>query len=115
MLNATQTPYPIYDKYLTNMFWPQTKISGNSKICQPSGPVAVNSNIVWNISDSNMSLEFIPFKNCQGIPVKVTSILNSNLDSSVFTINGSKIVIDIGNNINELRRLDTPNLVNQGN
>ena len=62
-----------------------------------------------------MNLEFIPFKNCQGIPVKVTSIISSYFDSSVFTIDGNKVIIDIGDNINELRRLDTPNLVNQGN
>ena len=116
VFNANETPYPIFDQYLTDMFWPQTKIYGESVVCQPSGPIATNTNLLWNISESNLMLEFIPFTNCQGIPINVTSVSSSKLDSTVFLIIDDKIMINIENNTeNGLRNLNGPNLISQGN
>ena len=109
VFNATQTPYPIFDQYLTNMFWPQT-IFENSTICQPSGLVPINTNKIWNISESNLSIEIIPFTNCQGIPIIITSVSSSNLYSSAFSINSNRIIIDFSYMINSsFRRLDSLN------
>ena len=116
VFNAYETPYPIFDQYLTDMFWPQTKIYEESIVCQPSGPITTNTKFLWNISESNLSLELISFTNCQGIPIKVTSVASSKLDSTVFLITDDKITINIENNTeNGLRNLNGPNLISQGN
>ena len=116
VFNANQTPYPIFDQYITDMFWPQTKKYGDSTVCQTTGPIAINTNIIWNLNESSLSLEIVPFTNCQGIPIKVTSILSSDLSNSLFTINRNKIIIDSGyGNLNRFRTLGTSNLPLPGN
>ena len=96
VFNATQTPYPIFDKYITDLFWPQTKLYGDSTIWQPSGPIPTKTDLIWNLSEANMKFEVIPFTNWQGIPINVTSVQSTDLDSSAFTIINNKIIIDSG-------------------
>ena len=116
VFNANQTPYPIFDQYITDIFWPQTKTYGDSIVCQTTGPIAINTNIIWNLNESSLSLEIVPFANCQGIPIKVTSIQSSDLSNSSFTINRNKITIDSGyGNLNRFRTLGTSNLPLPGN
>ena len=116
IFNANQTPYPIYDQYITDMFWPQTKKYGDSTVCQTTSPIAINTNIIWNLNESNLILEIVPFVNCQGIPIKVTSIQSSDLSNSSFTINRDKITIDSGyGNLKRFRTLGTSNLPLPGN
>ena len=115
VFNATQTPYPIFNKYITDMFWPQTKFYGDSTIWQTSSPIIASINENWSLSESNMSFEVIPFTNCQGIPVKVTSVQSSDLVSSAFIINNNKIIIDSGYEYqNGFRDLDTLNPKTKG-
>ena len=116
VFNANQTPYPIFDQYITDMFWPQAKTYGDSTVCQTTGPIAINTNIIWSLNESNLSLEIVPFANCQGIPIKVTSVQSSDLSNSSFTINSNKITINYGyGNVNRFRTLGTPNLPLPGN
>ena len=116
VFNANQTPYPIFDQYITDMFWPQSKAYGDSTVSQTTGPIAINTNITWNLNESNLILEIIPFANCQGIPIKLTSVQSSDLSSSSFTINSNKIIINSGyENPNSLRTLDSSNLQLPGN
>ena len=116
VFNATQTPFPIFDKYIDGFLWPQTKLYGTTAVCQPSGPIANNSSFIWNLSELNMNFEVIPFTNCQGIPIVITSVKSSKLASSAFTIINNKIVVDSGYGyLNTLRSLDASNLATKGN
>ena len=96
VFNATQTPYLIFDKYITDLFWPQTKLYGDSTIWQPSGLIPTKTDLIWNLSEAMMIFEVIPFTNWQGIPINVTSVQSSDLDNSAFTISNNKIIIDSG-------------------
>ena len=116
IFNATQTPYLIFDKYITDLFWPQTKLYGDSTIWQPSGPIPTKTDLIWNLSEANMKFEVIPFTNWQGIPINVTSAQSTDLDSSAFTISNNKIIIDSGYGYSStLRTLDSLNLKTKGN
>ena len=116
IFNATQTPYLIFDKYITDLFWPQTKLYGDSTIWQPSGPIQTKADLIWNLSEANMTFEVIPFTNWQGIPINVTSVQSSDLDNSAFTISNNKIIIDSGYGYSStLRTLGTLNLKTKGN
>ena len=96
IFNITQTPYPVFDKYITDLLWPQTKYYGSSTVCQPSGPIAINTDIVWKMSESNMSLVVVPFSNWQGIPISIASVQSIGLDSSLISSVGNKIIISSG-------------------
>ena len=98
------------------MFWPQTKKYGDSTVCQTTGPIAINTNIIWNLNESNLILEIVPFVNCQGIPIKVSSVQSTDLSNSLFTINNNKIIINSGyGNLNSFNILDSSNLSLPGN
>ena len=116
VFNITQTPFPIFDQDITSLFWPQTKYYGISSIWQPSGPILSNTQINWTLSESSLSLDITPFTNWQGIPINITSVRTSDLDSSLFTVNGSIVTVNSGYGPqNALRRLDTSNLSTKGN
>ena len=67
--NISQTPYPLIDEDITDLFWPQTLVFGDGSVCQPSGLVPLNPTRVWYLTEKNLSFEFTPFTNCQGIPI----------------------------------------------
>ena len=98
--NISQTPYPLHDEDITDLFWPQTLVFGDLSVCQPSILVPLNPTLVWNLTEKNLSFEFTPFANCQGIPIKLTNVTSSNIDASVILINNDKIVIDLKSSIN---------------
>ena len=59
------------------------------------------------LSEFNQNFTIIPFKNCQGIPVNITSIETSNFEISLITNNGDSVTISSGfDNYNPLRQLD---------
>ena len=48
------------------------------------------------MSESSLSFEITPFINWQGIPIVITTIQTSDLDSSSFIINKDKVLINSG-------------------
>ena len=116
VLNATQTPFQIFDKSVTDLFWPQTKYLGNITMWQPSAPISINTTLIWKMSESSLSFEMTPFINWQGIPIVITAIQTSDLNSSAYSINQDKITINSGY-VNErlLRHLQLTNNSTLGN
>ena len=115
VLNATQTPYPIYENFINQTFWPQTDEYGNTKICQPSGPVISKTSFDLTLSELNQTLEIIPFTNWQGIPIKVTTVSSPDVDSSLFIKSENRVIINLGfGNLNILRQLNSSNLSTKG-
>ena len=97
--NISQTPYLLNEEDIADLFWPQSLLFGDGSVCQPSGLVPLNSTLVWNLSEKNLSFEFTPFANCQGIPIKLTNVASSNIDASVISINYDKVTIDLKSSI----------------
>ena len=96
VFDISQTHYSVYDEFISNIFWPQTKYFGNTTIWQPSGPIVVNKDFNWTLSEQNLIYELIPFENCQSIPIKVKSAKSSNLTSTAFTLTDNQVIIDFG-------------------
>ena len=97
--NISQTPYPLNKEDITDLFWPQSLMFGDGSVCQPSGLVLLNSTLIWNLTEKNLSFEFTPFENCQGIPIKLTNVTNSNINASVISINNDKVTVDLKSSI----------------
>ena len=115
VFNITQTLFPVYDKYVTELFWPQTRMFGESTICQPSELIPASTILNWMLSESNQNFTVIPFTNCQGIPVNITSIETSNIAISLITNNGDSITINSGfDDSNPLRQLDLSGAPSKG-
>ena len=98
--NISQTPYPLYDKDLTDLFWPQSFVFGSGDICQPSGLVPINAVLTWKPTEKNLTFEFTPFANCQGIPIIFINASSSNINASAILIKKENIIIDLEANIN---------------
>ena len=88
---------------------------GDSTICQPSELIPTSTNLNWMLSESNQNFTIIPFTNCQGIPVNVTSFETSNIAISLIINNGDSVTISSGfDNYNPLRQLNLSETPSKG-
>ena len=106
--NLSQTPFKPFDMYITDMFWPQTKQVNNSTVCQPLKPQTSDQFIIWNLNEINLEFKFVPFTQCQGVPINITFAKSSILNDTEFLVNGSSITVYSGytnrRNLDSFRR-----------
>ena len=57
IFNITQTPYTIFEEYITDLLWPQTNVFGDSSICQPSELIPANTHLDWMLSENKFRLQ----------------------------------------------------------
>ena len=58
-----------------------------------SPPQISFNQITWNLSESNLEINFAPFYHCQGVPIIITKITSLGLNSSYFQITEDKIIV----------------------
>ena len=115
VLNRSQTPFPILDQYITDLFWPQTKEYPNNTYWQPSDPVVNVSSFNWTLSQSSLSFEMTPFASWQGIPIILTTFQSASLSNSLISIKGGKLTIESGFTFQAAcRSLESSVLLNTG-
>ena len=95
--NTSQTDIVIFDLFVNELFWPQTIASTNGSACQMTPPQIDSTQQTWSLSESNLILNYTPFYHWQGVPIKLTSVISSGIDSSDFQINNDKIIIQYNN------------------
>ena len=96
--NVSQTSFVVFDLFVTDLFWPQTIASSDNFACQMTPPQLLNSQVTWNLSESNLELNYKPFYHWQNVPIIISEVIVFGIDSTLIQVNRDEIVIQYMSN-----------------